>query len=80
MAFKSYSQNLKKSYQVVFEKKLKITTTTRTRVLRRGHSYSGGAAKKKMMAKHNKGNESVSSFEFWHYCDITYPCFGSFSP
>ena len=25
MAFKSYSQNLKKSYRVVFEKKLKIT-------------------------------------------------------
>ena len=44
MAFKSYFQNLKKSYQVVFEKKLKITTT---RTPRQGRSYSGGAAKNK---------------------------------
>ena len=43
MAFKSYSQNLKKSYRVVFEKKLKITRR-RTRAPRRGRSYSGGAA------------------------------------
>ena len=46
MAFKSYSQNLKKKVRVVFEKKLKITTTT-TRAPRRGRSYSIGAAKNK---------------------------------
>ena len=47
MAFKSYSQSLKKSDRVVFEKKLKITRrrTRRARAPRRGRSYSGGAAK-----------------------------------
>ena len=52
MAFKSYSQNWKKSYQVVFEKKLKITTKRRTRAPRRGRSYRGSATKNKSSVSH----------------------------
>ena len=47
MAFNSYSHNLKKNYRVVFEKKLKITTTT-TRAQHEVVPRAAGAAKKEI--------------------------------